>query len=171
MRTFISLSIVLLATSLACQAATSNHSRIVQFHGGSAEIITTDGVDHVIIKDSAGNMMAESDCGDDSGTYNEIVAFLKKVEVAFSVAKKKKVVSLINYPLRVNVAPGKSMFVNTERKLRAKYSTIFTPEVVQNIKELNPYNVFCREDMAMGGDGVIWAQMRNGQLKISVVNQ
>ena len=171
MRTFTLLSIVLAATSLACQAATSSHSRVVRFHGGSAIITPVAGVDHVVIKDSAGNLLAESNCGDGSGTYDEIVTFLRKVKAVISGSRKASVSSLINYPLRVYVAPGKSRLVNSEHQLQAQYSTVFTPTVTREIRELNPHNVFCRNNMAMGDDGVIWVQKFGGQLKISVVNQ
>lgn len=145
----------------------------VTFDDGFAEVTTTiaNDSDHVIMKDSTGRLTAESHCQDGSGTYNEIVAFLREVQTNVSANDKRKVISLIGYPLRVNDHPSKTIFIRSERQLLANYSTVFTPTVVSEINDYNPNRVFCRRNMTMGGAGVIWAQKLKGKLKIMVVNK
>ncbi|MGH8117384.1 MAG: hypothetical protein ACREP0_03915 [Rhodanobacteraceae bacterium] len=166
-------SVILLAIAFAGHATPpAGGSRSVPFSGGEAIITTAGDVQHVVIRDRAGHTLAASDCSGSTGHYDQIVAFLGNVRTGVRANDRDAVAALIAYPLRVNLGPGKATRVASRHDLLAHYSKIITPGVAGKIGKMNPHVVFCRDGMAMGGDGVIWASLDDhGALRISVINQ
>lgn len=55
--------------------------------------------------------------------------------------------------------------------LLKKYDEVFTKLVVEAILKAEPTAVFCRNGQGMLGDGVVWADVREGQAEAVVINQ
>ncbi len=146
--------------------------RIVQFTGGAAYITTeSGGVEHVVMKDAKGAVEAESECDAQSGTYEQSVKFQQAIVAAARDNNRAAMVSLVQYPLRVNVKT-KPLFIKDAATLNARYATVFTQGVIGQIQQANPHEVFCRNGMSMLGSGIIWATVdKHGVLKAAVINQ
>jgi hypothetical protein len=151
--------------------------RIVQFPGGQAIVTTTQGVDHVVVKDVKGNVESDSFCDEQTGRYDAVVAFGKALTAAASRRDEKAVAALLQYPFRANAtsqdanAPVKTLTLKNRSELLARYSAVFTPAIVDRLARVQPYDVFCRNGMSTIGGGLIWATVNDGTLKGAVLNR
>jgi outer membrane protein assembly factor BamB len=146
--------------------------RIVHFNGGTATITTQSGGEHVVIKDAKGQLEAESSCDSQSGTYDQIVKFGQAVVAAAYHNDRTAMMSLVQFPLRVNASSTKSTLVINKATLQSRYSVTFTAPVLAKLRQVEPHDVFCRNGMSMLGSGVVWATVdHNGNLKAAVINQ
>lgn len=143
---------------------------VVHFPGGEALITKAAAAQHVVIKDRSGNITSESDCDADSGSYDEIVAFGHALKSAALRGDRRAIAGMMRYPLRVNTGPGRRVVIPNEAAFLQRYRTLFGPALTPELERLQPDNVFCREGMAMIGNGFVWAQVRNGVLRGIVVN-
>lgn len=146
--------------------------RIVHFSGGTATITTQNGgVEHVVMKDAKGDLVAESDCDSQSGTYDHIVSFGQAVIIAAKNDDRTAMMTLVQYPIRINVK-AKPLFIKDAATLQIRYQAVFTPAVLGQLRQVDPHDVFCREGMSMLGGGIVWATAdKSGALKIAVVNE
>lgn len=146
--------------------------RVVEFDGGSAVITTnpnTPGYERVEMRDAHGRISGLSTCGGNAGTYDQIVAFTKTLRDLVAAGRREAVADLVHYPLRVNVvSSSKSRHIADRKTLLAHYEDLFDPV---GVHRLQPFQVFCKDDMAMLGSGYMWIQADDsGQLKIAVIN-
>jgi hypothetical protein len=171
MRLILTTTLLLLMTSVSgaaseVQSASQKGERIVQFIGGQTTIISKDGVDYVVVKDQQGNVMAESVC--DSATFDDYFGLFSKLKVALIQGDRQSVLGLVAYPFRVN-AETPLIFQN-EASLLKSYDKVFTPSVLAKIQKAEPAIVFCRDEQAMFGNGMIWARRSNSGVAATVVN-
>jgi hypothetical protein len=148
--------------------------RIVHLSGGATATITpqSDGAQQVVIKDAKGNVAAESYCDLQSGYYDQIVKFQQALVAAARNNDRLAMISLVQYPLRVNVSSSNRYFIKDAPTLKARFQTVFPPRILGYIRRAEPQNVFCRMGMSMVGGGVMWATVDNhGVLKAQVINQ
>lgn len=151
--------------------------RIVQFPGGQAVVTTTQGVDHVVVKDVRGNVESDSFCDDQTGRYDAIVSFGKALAAAATLHDANAIARLLHYPFRVNTTSKnenesvKTLMVKNRSELLARYSKVFTPEIVERLAHVQTHDVFCRNGMSTIGNGLIWANVdAGGVLKAAVLN-
>lgn len=125
--------------------------------------------DHVTITSPDGGVLSESWCAHPA-TYDSIVALFLQFRSAILRGDRQRVAELIDFPLQVN---GKGSFsVPGSTQLPALFERTFTPAVVEKIRQANPKLVFCRNGtQAMLGRGVLWADLRDGELRVAIVNQ
>jgi hypothetical protein len=148
--------------------------RIVHLSGGMTATITpqSDGTQQVVMKDAKGDVVAESYCDSQSGRYDQSVKFQQAFVTAARKNDRTAIVSLVRYPLHVNVASSNHFVIKDAATLQARYQSVFTPHVLDAIKQADPQNVFCRMGMSMLGSGVIWATVdKHDVLKAQVINQ
>jgi len=144
-------------------AEISGGGRVVKFAGGSTVIDHEHGEDHVVVRDKNGSVTAESHC--DSGTFDDYFSLFTKLRDAMSRSDRHVVIGLVSYPFRVN---GKKPFVvRNAASLAARYDEIFTDHVRAEVRRAEPAAVFCRDGLAMLGNGVVWAR-RQG---LAILNQ
>ncbi len=150
---------------------------VVHFNGGKAVVDRTpDGTQHVVIEDARGNVRSDSYCDATTGTYDRIVRFGGELASAAAHGDRKGLVSLVQFPLRVNVSAAdgtvKTSYVRDERSLMARFTSIFTASVLGQLARLEPHDVFCRNGMSTIGNGMIWAAAdRSGDVRMSVINR
>lgn len=123
------------------------------------------------MRDVEGKVRAESECDSSVGSYEQIVGVAKALQVY--VTNADAVGAFVSYPLTVNSELGKKhVDIPSKKALVAHYNDVFTPSVIERIKKSNPHEVVCRNGMAMIGNGTVWfAEDRDGQVKLAVVNQ
>lgn len=144
--------------------------RVVTFSGGSTLVRQTAQGQRVTVRDARGKTTSDSYCDASSGTFDQAVQFAAAVRRAATRGDRATLVGLMQYPLRVNTAPGHSFSVASAGLLLRRFSTVFTPNVLKQLRAIEPYDVFCRNGMSMLGSGVMWESVRNGALKGAVVN-
>jgi hypothetical protein len=169
-------ALTLIASSLAAPSA---GARVVRFNGGEAIVEAKGGLEHVVIKSLDGVVASDSYCDAQSGTYDHIVRLGLAIRAASRAGDRARMATLFQYPLRVNVpshARGvrivEATDVKSKSQLLARYRTVFTKNVLQQLAQIEPHDVFCRNGMSSLGGGVVWATVdRDGALKIAVLNQ
>ncbi|TAN03599.1 MAG: hypothetical protein EPN36_11995 [Rhodanobacteraceae bacterium] len=170
MRNRVVLAVALLAVSLAGRAGVTEPTRTIPFHGGEAVVRTVAAGEEVTVKDSAGQVLAQSTCDSGTGSYDQIVAFLTALKQQVGARDRPAVAALVDYPLRINQLPRKPRLIRSASQLQADYAGVFTPQLGRKIAKLDPHVVFCRDGMAMGGNGVVWASDHGGTLRLVVIN-
>ena len=93
--------------------------------------------------------------GPDGLLTEELQAFVVTLQKAVQDDSPEKVAPLIQFPLRVNDAPGQSHSV-TARRFTAEYRQIFTPDVKAAILRQEPDEIFRNSKGAMLGNGEVW---------------
>lgn len=137
--------------------------------GDVALIITReDGADHVVAKNATGDLVSDSWCQIDEGTYDEYAAFFTALQRAVRARDVAGVATLVRFPLRVN-GPTRGT-VATAAQLTSRYGEVFTPKVVAALADSNPGLVFCHEGAAMVASGAVWAGKEQGRVALDVVN-
>ena len=144
---------LILLLAVAAAAVAPSAARIVKFAEGSTSIEAVGRVEHVVVRDTKGNVISESRC--DSGTFDEYLALFTKLRDAVSRADRSAVVKLVNYPLRVN--GKKPLVLQNAASLTKSYEKVFTVTAQEKIRKAEPAAVFCRDGRAMLGDDIIWA--------------
>jgi hypothetical protein len=144
-------------------------TRIVKFAGGQAAIDSESGVDHVVVTDARGEVISESSCDVETGTFDDYFALFTKLKAALAQGDRKSVVKLVSYPFQVNAE--KPLVVRNEASLLKRYDRIFTPSLLETIRKAEAAAVFCRDGAGMLGDGVIWATGSSGSVSATVLNQ
>jgi hypothetical protein len=141
-------------------------ARSVKFATGETAIDSDGETDHVVVKDTRGEVVSESWC--DSGAFDAYFALFTRLKEALARGDRSAVVKLVAYPLRVN---GKKPLVfRSEASLLKSYDKIFTPQIVDKIRKAEPAAVFCRDGDGMFGDGVIWANVTARGAAATVIN-
>jgi hypothetical protein len=85
----------------------------------------------------------------------EAIAFLAKFQSALKSNNREAVAMLVNYPLLVTGAAGRS-HVRSRAQLLASFDGIFTVAVRSAILKATPDDVWGNYQGFMVGDGVIW---------------
>lgn len=145
--------------------------RVVQFSSGSTLVRQTPQGQRITVRDARGNVTSDSYCDASSGTFDQAVQFATAVRRAAARNDRATLVALMQYPLRVNTAPGHSFSVASAGLLLRRFSTVFTPSILKQLRAIEPHDVFCRNGMSMLGSGVMWESVRNGALKGATVNR
>jgi hypothetical protein len=175
MRPIATLSLLLLVASTTFAGegqppgSSQASTRIVKFTGGSTAIDSEDRVDHVVVKGTRGEVISESSCDVETGTFDDYFALFTKLKAALARGDRKSVVKLVSYPFQVNAE--KPLVVRNEASLLKKYDRVFTPSVLETIRKSEAAAVFCRDGAGMLGDGVIWATGSSGSVSATVLNQ
>jgi hypothetical protein len=143
-------------------------NRIVKFPGGQVTIDADRGTEHLIVTDAAGEVLSESWCDSESGSYDELALLFRRFREAVGTGDVAAVAKLVRFPLRVNRDTERKISNSTE--LVRRYGNLFTRAVVDAIRKAEPDAVFCRSGSAMFGDGVAWAHSAAGRVAIDVLN-
>ena len=93
--------------------------------------------------------------GPDGLLTQELMTFVATLQSAVKSDSPEQVAPLIQFPLRVNMAPGKSHSVTASR-FSAEYGKIFTPTVKAAVLQQVPDDIFRNSNGAMLGNGEVW---------------
>jgi hypothetical protein len=147
--------------------------RIVHFSGGTAFVTPqSDGTQRVVIKDAKGNVASDSYCDSQSGLYDQTVRFNERIISAARRRDHAALLTLVQFPLRVNASPSKHIVIKDPMDFQTHYARIFTASVLSALGQADPHAVFCRNGMSMIGSGVVWVTAdKTGALKAAVINQ
>lgn len=162
----------ILLLALAPMVAAAAPARVVHF-GDSTVVIETKGrVQHIVIRDHRGELNTETYCDWQSGTYDQIVALGSALKTAALRNDRQALVSLMQFPLRVNTGPNRGFSVTSARALLARYTAVFTPHIIAGLRQNEPRDVFCRNGMSFVASGLMWSTIdRNGRLRVAVINR
>jgi hypothetical protein len=103
--------------------------------------------------------------GDDDGSqYRDITsespeAFETRVQTFWRAVlrgDKATAVRFISYPLRVNIARGKSKSFRSSAAVLAAWNELFTPALIDKLRDDLPHDMFVRNGAAMLGHGEAW---------------
>jgi hypothetical protein len=150
---------------------TPSATRVVHFASGQAEIAKHGAFERVVIKGRHGEVESESYCGDGSGTYDEIVRLATALKAAARHDDRNAIMAHVAYPLRVNAPPGAGFEIRSKRALAVRLRSVLGRKLIQAISRSEPHAVFCRDGMSMLADGVMWASVDAGVLRVRVVNR
>lgn len=97
-------------------------------------------------------------------------AFLADLQAAVKAADKKKVASMVRYPLLVNSGGGHRN-VRTAAVFLREYDSLFTAPVRKAIAEQDPACLFANYQGVMIGSGEVWyEEQKDGGMKIKTLN-
>ena len=144
-------------------------ARVLSFNGGRVVVERQGNLDHVTVTDNAGTLQSESWCPLEAGSYDELLTFFKRFVAALEVGDTDTVVLLVRYPLRVNRATN--IEISDRGILLRRYSEVFNPAVVKELRDTAPEAIFCRNGSAMIGDGIVWAHAERGHVALDVLNK
>lgn len=145
--------------------------RIVHDNGHKIVIETQSGVQHITVTDRHGSLEAESWCDSQSGTYDQIVTLGQALVAAAKRDDRSALVSLMQFPLRVNFGSAHTVWVHDRAALLARFDRIVTPQMIALLVQDQPHDAFCRNGMSMVAGGLMWATTNaHGNLRVAVIN-
>ncbi|NDV13699.1 hypothetical protein [Crenobacter caeni] len=103
----------------------------------------------------AGPVLAEP-VGPSGFTRAEIAAFAREVQGALERHDTRRLAHLSQWPLRVNVAPGKVRLVGRSA-LPREFGRVFSPALIAKVRAQEADTLFENADGVMFGDGELWA--------------
>ncbi len=167
----VKLRLVVLVTLAPLLLATAS-VRVVHYGGNTAVIETQDRIQHIVVRDRRGNLVSETTCDWQTGTFDQIVALGQALKRAAIRNDRYALVSLVQFPLNVNIGPNHPVPIASKRDLLARYSRIFTPGVIASLQQDEPRDVFCRNGMSWVAGGIMWATTDpHGRLRVAVINR
>lgn len=111
-------------------------------------------------------------CPGFSRTQQDIAVFGIALQEAVGAAKRKLVASMLRYPLRVNEGPGRPRDIESEESFLMQYESVVTASVKAQIEAMTPKDVFCKDDSAMLGHGIVWlTEDDEAAIKVRVINK
>lgn len=123
--------------------------------------------------------MAEEPCGDhqsepifsEAGTSEEEVrAFLEALQAAVAADERKRVVSMVEYPIEAWAGDREVTFEKLERLLAA-FDRVFTARLKRTISGARVQCLFTNSEGVMIHDGEVWfGPVDGGGLKIVKIN-
>lgn len=154
----------------AAPAPTAPAVREVPFDGGVAHVETDPrGYDRVLLVGADGRHLAESMCAAPHAGYDAVRSFYADVRTAMLGDDPEKVAAFMAFPLRVN--GKKTRVVSSREQFVRERARILTPDVVARVRDSDPGQVFCNSQGVMLGDGVLWAELQDGdRLAVWVIN-
>lgn len=144
-----------------------NHASV---HGDDGSVREQGAIDMVTVEDASGAVMSESTCSAETGSYDDYHAFFGALTRAVEANDAERLASLVEFPLRVNRDGRKPLKIANAAALRKQYGKVFAGATRQAILDADPAVVFCRNDGAMIGHGVVWARKQAGRTALFVVN-
>jgi hypothetical protein len=101
---------------------------------------------------------------DPDGRYRDITnegdaAFESRVQSFWRAVlrgDKATAVRFISYPLRANIAQGKSRSFRNSAEVLAAWNELFTAALIEKLRADLPHDMFVRQGMAMLGNGEAW---------------
>ncbi len=103
----------------------------------------------------AGPALAEP-VGPSGFTRAEIADFAREVQGALARHDTRQLARLSQWPLRVNVAPGKVRLL-ARGALPRDFGRVFTPALIARVRAQDAHTLFENADGVMFGDGELWA--------------
>jgi hypothetical protein len=149
---------------------------IVHFTGGAAVVDSAGGVQHVVIKDARGNVTSDSYCDRSAGSYDAIVRFGTAIVAAARSGDRNALLSLMQFPLRVNAhsddRPAVTRTYASAAEVAANFDRVFSPGLKERMKRIEPHDVFCRDGLSSLDGGLLWATADgHGVVRATVINQ
>lgn len=87
---------------------------------------------------------------------SEVLASLKRFQVAVASGNRAEVADMAAYPLRVNRGAEEHALVNSPKELLARYAAVFTPDVRRAVAATNLDTVLGGVDGVAVGRGAAW---------------
>jgi hypothetical protein len=109
---------------------------------------------------------------------SEVLASLKRFQVAVASGNRAEVADMAAYPLRVNRGAEEHALVGSRKDLLARYAAVFTPDVRRAVAATNLDTVLGGVDGVAVGRGAAWftstctsTRPIKCQIRLSSVNQ
>lgn len=100
-----------------------------------------------------------------------VTQFLARLQQAVAAGDRATVAGMVSYPLHVYATGQPPKTYRNATTLRANYSNIFTPDVVDAIAMAKPDELFARDQGVMIGNGEVWMNEIAGSMRIITVNR
>ena len=126
--------------------------------------------DVVTVTSEAGTLESKSWCPVEFGSYDELSSFFTRFVRAVDSNDRKTVASLARFPLQVFGGDG-PVTIRNAGELQRRYDDVFTARVLSRVAAAHPAKIFCRNDSAMIGSGVVWASLERKRLRFDVINR
>ena len=143
-----------LLLALATVSLADSANRVIDFAGGRTFVDSLGEVDHVLVQDLRGNVIADTVC--EVGRFSDYLVLFIRFRDAVVGGDPEAAVRLVDYPFRVNAS--KPLTFKTAAALSKSYDKVFTPEIQQKLRDAQPAALFCKKDLATLGGGVVWAK-------------
>jgi hypothetical protein len=159
--------LLVIAVFAAASPVQSKTAPTVIQHSVGVTVVTLEkGMDHVIVKDPQGNILADSWC--EAGTFVAYREAFTRIKEGLARKDRAAVVKLFLYPLRVNAA--KPIMFRNEAALLRSYDKIFTPALLGKIRASEPAALFCHNGLGMLDDGLFWAAMTAAGARVATID-
>ncbi|MCC7247887.1 MAG: hypothetical protein IT473_04610 [Lysobacter sp.] len=144
-----------------------NHAAV---HGDDGSVREQGAIDMVSVENASGMLVSESTCSAETGSYDDFHAYFGALTQAVEANDPGWLASLVEFPLRVNRSGKKPLKIANAAALRKQYAKVFPGATRQAILDADPAVVFCRDEGAMIGDGVVWARKQAGRVALFAIN-
>jgi hypothetical protein len=145
---------------------------VVHYGSNTATIETQNREQHIVVKDDHGNVVTDTTCDWQTGTFDQIVALGASLKAAAVRNDRSALIALMHFPLNVNIGPNHPVAIANARDLARRFARIFSPDIIAALKQNEPRDVFCRNGMSWVAGGVMWATIDpRGRLRVAVINR
>lgn len=103
--------------------------------------------------------------------YEETYKVLDEIKFAIQTNNLERLAKHISFPLRFNVAPGKSISIKNTNDLKSKYQELFTEKLKKAILDIDYKTVGENSSGIFPDGGVIWLTTKNNKVKLFVINK
>ena len=169
--TFTSIGICLSSAivTLAANEQETRGSRAIPLADGEIRVTTTDDGDEIEIVDKDGDLLSLSVCAGPGKRYDALVGFFRAFQRAVALGQRDQVLEMLHVPLRVG--RGEEGILRSRDRILADYDEVFDESFLQQLKAIDPRRVFCNWQGVMIGEGMVWAEVYDGELKIITINR
>jgi hypothetical protein len=155
--------------TLAANEQESPGSRTIPLADGEIRVTTTDESDEIQIIDNDGDLLSLSVCAGPEKRYEALVEFFRTFQRAVALGQREQVLEMLHVPLRVG--PGEEGILRSRDRILSAYIEVFDESFLQQLKAIDPRRVFCNWQGVMIGEGMLWAEVYDGELQIITINR
>ena len=102
--------------------------------------------------------------------YDEqIERFVKKLKTAILNKDQEFLAHVVQYPIKVKIKK-RLRTIENKKAFKKRFEYIVNEHLLEQVKQVIPYDLFIRNSRLMLGNGCIWLQERNHMLKVIAIN-
>lgn len=100
---------------------------------------------------------------------DQIERFVKKLKAAILNKDQEFLTHVVQYPIKVKIKK-RLRTIENKKAFKKRFEYIINNHLLEQVKQVNPYDLFMRNGQMMLGNGCIWLQERNHTLKVIAIN-
>lgn len=143
--------------------------RTVNLTDAEIRITALDNADQIEIVGNDGELLSRSVCVGPQKRFDTLVDFFRRFQEAVQLRQRDQVVEMLHVPLRVGA--GEKGVLRDRKQILANYEGVFDDTLRRRLAAIDPRRVFCNWQGAMIGNGAVWAEVYDGELRVITINR